>query len=218
MTKQNQTSETFFIGIILACVGDFLDAYSYLCRGGVFANAQTGNIVLFGMNIAAGKASSSVRYLLPILAFCVGIIIAQWMKNVLSSDAKIHWRQITTLLEILILLGVYFIPQSERLNLATNVMVSLACALQVQSFKKMNGNAFATTMCTGNLRSAVEHLYLARSKKSRVHFDRSIQYFGVIAFFIVGAALGTFLIGLFGLKSILFPCFALAAVVVLMFF
>ena len=36
-------SETFALGALLAAAGGFLDAYTYLLRGGVFANAQTGN-------------------------------------------------------------------------------------------------------------------------------------------------------------------------------
>lgn len=35
-------------GLLLAGVGGFLDAYTFVGYGGVFANAQTGNIVLFG--------------------------------------------------------------------------------------------------------------------------------------------------------------------------
>lgn len=36
-----QMSEAFQLGAVLAVIGGFLDAYSYLLRGGVFANAQT---------------------------------------------------------------------------------------------------------------------------------------------------------------------------------
>lgn len=49
--KRLQMSESFFLTAILAIVGGFLDSYSYLMRGHVFANAQTGNIVLFGVNL-----------------------------------------------------------------------------------------------------------------------------------------------------------------------
>lgn len=44
--------EKMAVGICLALAGGFLDAYTYLLRGGVFANAQTGNIVLFGIHLA----------------------------------------------------------------------------------------------------------------------------------------------------------------------
>ena len=48
--KEIQTSETLKLGILLALSGGFMDAYSYICRGGVFANAQTGNMLLLGVN------------------------------------------------------------------------------------------------------------------------------------------------------------------------
>ena len=39
-----QRSESLTAAALLALAGGLLDAYTYLCRGGVFANAQTGNI------------------------------------------------------------------------------------------------------------------------------------------------------------------------------
>ena len=47
MKHSLQMSETLRLGIILALSGGFMDAYSYLERGNVFANAQTGNLLLF---------------------------------------------------------------------------------------------------------------------------------------------------------------------------
>ena len=50
--EKREISEHYITGIILSVVGGFLDAYTYIARGGVFANAQTGNIVLFGIECA----------------------------------------------------------------------------------------------------------------------------------------------------------------------
>ena len=52
MKASKQISESLPIMILLTLSGGFMDAYSYLCRGEVFANAQTGNILLFGVNLA----------------------------------------------------------------------------------------------------------------------------------------------------------------------
>ena len=57
---KKQTSETIELGIFLALAGGFMDAYSYICRGGVFANAQTGNILLFRAS-KIGRASCRER-------------------------------------------------------------------------------------------------------------------------------------------------------------
>ena len=54
MELPTKTSESVRLGILLATVGGFLDAYTFICRGGVFANAQTGNIVLLGVEATKG--------------------------------------------------------------------------------------------------------------------------------------------------------------------
>ena len=52
MKHKFQISESIRLGAILALSGGFMDAYSYMERGEVFANAQTGNIVLLSQSIA----------------------------------------------------------------------------------------------------------------------------------------------------------------------
>ncbi|WP_427189458.1 DUF1275 family protein [Parvimonas sp. G1604] len=44
MKKAMQMSESIELAIFLALSGGLMDAYSYLLRGQVFANAQTGNM------------------------------------------------------------------------------------------------------------------------------------------------------------------------------
>jgi uncharacterized protein DUF1275 len=48
--------ETLPTGLLLAGAGGFLDAYTFIGRGGVFANAQTGNIVLLASSYRANDA------------------------------------------------------------------------------------------------------------------------------------------------------------------
>ena len=47
-------SEAMPTGIFLTLSGGFQDAYTYYTRGKVFANAQTGNIILLGHNAMNG--------------------------------------------------------------------------------------------------------------------------------------------------------------------
>ena len=82
--KEKQMSENFILGIMLALCGGFLDAYTYITRGGVFANAQTGNIVLMGINIAKGDFERVIHYVVPILAFALGILISEVIKATLK--------------------------------------------------------------------------------------------------------------------------------------
>ena len=61
-------SESFLIAGILSVSGGLQDAYTYMYRGKVFANAQTGNIVLLAQNLVDRFASHCIgaRSALPI--------------------------------------------------------------------------------------------------------------------------------------------------------
>ena len=142
-------SETFALGALLAAAGGFLDAYTYLLRGGVFANAQTGNIVLLGMRLAEGEPGRALGYLVPILAFAAGVAATEglrrrWAASPRGRAARLHWRQIVLGAECAILLAVAFLP-AGRWDMAANVAISFLCAMQVQAFRALEGNAFATT-------------------------------------------------------------------------
>ena len=151
---KGQMSESLVLGLLLALAGGFFDAYTYLCRGGVFANAETGNIVLLGAHLAEGDFEKALRYLLPIVAFAFGVLSAELVKRRFKSrqnrDINIHWRQIVVLGEMVLVTIAALLPQSA--NAMVNIIISFVCAMQVETFRKVRGSAFATTMCTGNLR------------------------------------------------------------------
>lgn len=197
-------SEAMSTGIFLTLSGGFQDAYTYYTRGKVFANAQTGNIILLGHNAMNGDFTDAFRYLVPVLAFAGGIYISEVIRGIYREYGKLHWRQIVVALEILLLFVVGFLPQS--MNMAANILVSFVCAMQVEAFRKMKGSAYASTMCIGNLRSATEMLYRYRHTKEKGCLEKCLRYYGVILVFGIGAALGSFMTSLFEERTIWISC------------
>ena len=66
-----------------------MDAYTYIFRGEVFANAQTGNILLLGVYLSEGNYQKALSYFFPVAAFAFGIVIAEadiLGKPVISTD------------------------------------------------------------------------------------------------------------------------------------
>ena len=117
MQRAKQISESIELGIILALAGGFMDVYSYIGRDHVFANAQTGNILLVGVSISEGNWQLAERYFFPVVSFAVGIMLADLVHERFGS--VIHWRQVTVFFEAVILLGVSFIP-GGNFNLLAN--------------------------------------------------------------------------------------------------
>ena len=211
-----QVSESFVVGSLLAVVGGYLDAYTYICRGHVFANAQTGNIVFLGFSVVEGKWFDVLHYAIMIAAFVLGVVIAETVAHLLKSSSLLHWRQIVVLLEICLLFAVAFIP-SGVWDLAVNATIGCVSAMQVNSFRKVRGISAATTMCTGNLRSGTEQLCSFVKTKDRSCLRKAFQYFSIIILFIGGVILGTALTNWWGVYSSLCCCAVLAAVFGLLF-
>ena len=217
--EKGQMSESLLLGGLLAMAGGFFDAYTYLCRGGVFANAQTGNIVLFGLKLAEGEWQRALTYLLPILAFAFGVVAAEIVKRHGKQekrlDAGLHWRQVIVIAEIILLAVVAFLPQ--QMNMVVNTVISFVCAMQVETFRKVRGSAFATTMCTGNLRSGTEQLIIWRQTGNRKAAHKARHYYAIILWFIAGAALGALCTDAWGERALLLTCAPLLAAFGLMF-
>ena len=191
MQRAKQISESIELGIILALAGGFMDVYSYIGRDHVFANAQTGNILLVGVSISEGNWALAGRYFFPVVSFAVGIMLADLVHERFGS--VIHWRQVTVFFEAVILLGVSFIPGGGY-NLLANCLTSFACGMQVESFRKIHGHGIATTMCIGNLRNALQNVddYIITHKRG--FLENGVLYFGVIFTFVFGAVLGNWCI------------------------
>ena len=209
-------SEALPLGLLLALTGGILDAYTYLNRGAVFATAETGNLVLLGINLAMGHWLKVIYYLLPISSYAAGLLVTLAFHR-RSDKLFFHWRQFVVLTECLVVLLATIIPQGE-LDPLVNCMIAFISAMQVQTFRKFRGCACATTMCTGNLRSGVEALYFHLADKEPGSLDRAKVYFGLIAFFVTGAVISSLLAPLFAGRAILVAILPLAASFLLMFF
>ena len=210
-----QTSETFLLSAILALSGGFQDAYTYNVRNKVFSNAQTGNVVLMSQHLMIGEWMKGLSYLFPILSFALGVLVAERIGHRYKKAKRIHWRQIVVAIEIIILFVVGFIP--HRYDMIATMLVSFSCSMQVQSFRKVNGYGYASTMCIGNLRSGTEALcvYFHNHDKRTLH--AALTYLGVIAVFAVGAGIGSYLTVRVGVRAI-WACCALLSVSFAMMF
>ena len=212
---KKQTSDTFRLMLLLCLVGGFTDSYTFTMRGKVLANAQTGNMVFFALRLVEGNLIKALFYFLPILAFALGIFIAEFIKKKFKYS-KIHWRQIIILVEIFVLIVSSFVPRGE-LNVFVNIAISFVCSLQVQGFRKTHGNISATTMCTGNLRSGSENLFNYLATKNKTSRHNFFTYLGLIFFFMIGAIMGSFFSEILKEKALLVCCIILSLVFIIMF-
>ena len=209
-----QTSESFRLSAILSFSGGLQDAYTYNVRGNVFANAQTGNVVLMSQNVMMGNWNSAIHYMLPLISFAAGVFITEQIENRFKSSKGVHWRQLVLLIEI-VLLGIVGLMPTD-INIIANMMVSFTCAMQVQSFRKVHGYGYASTMCIGNLRSGTESLSQYLRNRDRASLNKALHFFGIILIFAIGAGAGGVISNVLYVRTIWISLLLLAAVTVMM--
>lgn len=205
-TNKDKLSEKIIIGALLGIVGGFLDAYTYVCRGEVFANAQTGNIVRLSLNIFEGNWDLVLTYFLPIVCFTIGIFLADYLRYYFNKSEGLllkifYWRQLVLLLEICLLVLISFM--SQDFNHLVTMTISIICGMQVETFRKFEGNTGTTTMCTGNLRQGTENICDYVHERDRKYLKNAAVYFGLICFFSLGVMFGAFCTHAYMEKAIL---------------
>lgn len=214
--KHIQPSESLANGLLLAFAGGMMDAYTYLCRGQVFANAETGNLVLLGIQLAQRNWGRALYYLWPIMSFALGVLLTEWLRSHFTPLPGLpHWRQLVLVVECGGLLLVSLLPVGP-LDWLANVIVSFVSAMQIESFRKFEGNPFSTTMCTGNLRSGTEKLYRCLFLRETRAGRGAQDYYSVILLFVLGALVGGLCADLLAGRSILFACLPLSLAFLLM--
>jgi len=128
-----------------------MDAYAFVGHGGVFANAQTGNIVMLAAYATIGNWNRAMRHFPPIVTFIVGVAFA---KFVISRKSRIKFmpRLCCQVLELSAL--VTLTAFASRLpNVLVVPFISCVAGLQVGTFDSVTGWKFNSAMTTGNIKS-----------------------------------------------------------------
>ena len=203
----------FLLLALLAASGGCMDAYSYLYCEGVFAYAQTGNILLFCINMVRGEFVQSLSYLWPILAFMAGTAVAFLLERLHKGWTPFLHKWRTLILEILI--SVAFVSDYD--HLIATAMISFVCGMQLESFPSFLSIRVATTMCIGNLRSAVHHGMECAVGNAKGNGVQLLVFSVALTAFALGAALGNLLVALLGAYAIFASCVLLGVSIVFAF-
>lgn len=195
----------------LAAAGGFLDAFTYVGHGRVFANAMTGNVVLLGVDFISGTGRY-LQHLLPVVMFLVGVAIARFLR--LPGFHPILPRpEVAALsLEIAALFVLSWLPNATP-DLVITMSVAVAASLQMSTFRQIHTWTYSSTFTTGNLRSMIESgfdwLFIGRQE---THLRQMRSFAAICASFLFGASAGAFATSRYRNRALLFDVALLVAV------
>jgi uncharacterized membrane protein YoaK (UPF0700 family) len=186
----DQRVKTLSTSATLAGAGGFLDAFTYVGHGHVFANAMTGNVVLLGVDAISGSWQLCLRHLLPILMFLLGVAGARFAR-LPGVRERLKYPELAVLsIEILVLFALSLLPR-ETSDFVITMSIAFAASLQMATFREINGRSYSSTFTTGNLRTMIENgfdwIFLGWQP---VHLGAALDFGAICAMFLVGAAAG----------------------------
>jgi uncharacterized membrane protein YoaK (UPF0700 family) len=179
------------VGLLLSAVGGFLDAYTFVGHGGVFANAQTGNVVLLGVGLVSGQVGEALRHLPPLVAFLVGLGVAESLARLprRAPTPAVPRRPTRLVLAVeavvLTVCGAVALP-----DVVVTVAVAFVVALQISTFTKVGDVPYNATVTTGNLRSLVAEIARWAGDRTPDAGRRAAALGGIVVAFASGAAVG----------------------------
>lgn len=170
------TCERNWVYFTLIAVAGFWGAYTYLLRGNVFCNAQTGNVVLMGLALGSAEWAKAGYYLVPISAYILGAFVSELM-----------------LIEMIAVLGLGFLPETAPVQIC-QMVINFVASMQYNTFRQAEGVPVATTFATNHIRQI--GVGLAKELRHRHSADKShrrklARHCGMLFFFILGAVTGT---------------------------
>jgi uncharacterized membrane protein YoaK (UPF0700 family) len=187
---------------LLATAGGFLDGFTYVGHGHVFANAMTGNVVLLGINCLSGSWQTGLRHLPPIAAFVLGVCASQAMQ-LRAKLRRVNPPYIAVLwLEIGVLFVLSMLPAATP-DILFTISIAFAASVQVQTFREVNGHTYSSTFTTGNLRTLSEAAFVWFFEGHQETSARVARDFSVICSgFLLGAIAGGYSAPVFGNRSL----------------
>jgi uncharacterized membrane protein YoaK (UPF0700 family) len=155
-TSGGQRLSAVAASALATTAGGATDAWVFLAHGHVFANAQTGNVVLMCIALASGDVASAATHLPSLLAFITGALASR-LSGELLKRSRFNSRNVRLGLACVML--VTLVPFVYRMSdRAVTACVGFIAGVQITSLSHFGSWSFNTGMTTGNILAGVSAL------------------------------------------------------------
>ncbi len=176
VAKDSERTESLWFALLLTLTNGFLDAHTYLVRGGVFANVQTANVIFFAIDMSERRVVAALAHVWPLLAFIAGVALASYIKSGRVEHLVQHPLRWTMGIQAVALAIIGFVPSSVPYSYVT-VPISFLAAMQISLFRNVGDLVYLPVATTGNLLRLVESWIrrAGRGKDSVAHGVRGVR-------------------------------------------
>ena len=136
--------------LLITAAGMF-GSYTVIQRGGVFCNAQTANIVLFGIALGQQNWSKAGYLLIPITAYLAGAFVSEFLGKTVKRFHFLRWDTLLIGIEIIAVFILGLLP-AEAPDQISQIVLNFICSMQFNTLRQVEGIPAATTFVTNHIR------------------------------------------------------------------
>ena len=207
--KDTERTRSLWFALLLTLANGFLDAHTYLVRGGVFANVQTANVIFFAIDTSERKFTAALAHVWPLLAFIAGVTLASHIKSGRVERMVPRPLVWTMAIQAVALAVIGFVPASVPHSYVT-VPISFLAWMQIGLFRNIGDLVYLPVATTGNLMRCVEAGYDGFVEKHAASRRAFGVYGALILAFAAGALIGAVASLALGVHAIWLPAGVLA--------
>ena len=196
--------EKYHVFLLLIFVAGFYGAYTLTVRGHVFSNAQTANLVLFGIAIADNNFSKAASIFSSMTAYVIGTMLSDRLAWLFHKIHFLRWDTLLIGIDIIIITILGLLP-SYTSDIIYTSSIGFMCAMQFNTFRQSEGIPMSTTFVTNHVRQTGSYFVRwLRKREEKTYLIRFLKHLGMIITFITGVIVSTILGHLFKSSAILF--------------
>ena len=168
--REFHSRSKFFACLLTFCAG-FVDAYTFIERGGTLVAGQTGNVVFLSVELINHEAREIEVKLATMLAFMLGISIIGFLPGNFAN--------------------IYIVPP-----------LGFCMGLVATAFGEVDGIAYNNSFMTGNLKKTMVAFGTYVRTKKIPYLEEGLFFVALLASFVTGAIVSTYLIQFWYLRTI----------------
>ena len=195
--REFHSRSKFFACLLTFCAG-FVDAYTFMERGGTLVAGQTGNVVFLSVELIHHKTGEIEVKLATMLAFMLGIFLITVFRPIFEQSL---WRVTSISPLVLICTLVGSMPNTVP-NMFIVPPIAFCMGVVATAFGEVDGIVYNNSFMTGNIKKTMVAFGNFVRTSEKLYLKEGICFVALLGSFITGAIISTYLIQFYALRTI----------------
>ena len=195
--REFHSRSKFFACLLTFCAG-FVDAYTFMERGGTLVAGQTGNVVFLSVELIHHKTGEIEVKLATMLAFMLGIFLITVFRPLFEQSI---WRVSSISPMVIICTLVGFMPSTVP-NMLIFPPIAFCMGVVATAFGEVDGIVYDNSFMTGNIKKTMVAFGNFVRTQEKPYLKEGIFFVALLGSFVIGAIISTYLLQFYALRTI----------------